>query len=267
MKKLFMLFAVAILAVSIFILPAYGGELRADLNGDGKVDSDDAVYLLYHVYFPEQYPVHEIANPDHECGTPAPGGKICVTCGQSLPAEHEHTEVIDPAVTPSCTEDGVSEGKHCSVCGEVLTAQVTVPAAHTPDRTADCENNSVCTVCGELLKAKSGHNFVNGICSNCGISESNAYSVGLEYTLVNNAYYSVTGIGSCTDTVIKISPTYEGKAVKEIGSSAFISQNITSVVIPDSVTSIGGYAFWSCSNLKTVSFGENSRLTSIGENA
>ncbi|MBQ2825680.1 MAG: extracellular solute-binding protein [Clostridia bacterium] len=128
MKKLFTLFAVAILAVSIFILPAYGGELRADLNGDGKVDSDDAVYLLYHVYFPEQYPVHEIADPDHECGTPAPGGKVCVTCGQSLPAEHEHTVVTDPAVTPSCTEDGVSEGKHCSVCGEVITAQITVPA-------------------------------------------------------------------------------------------------------------------------------------------
>ena len=39
-----------------------------------------------------------------------------------------HTEIIDNAVEPTCTETGLTEGKHCSVCKEVLIAQEIVEA-------------------------------------------------------------------------------------------------------------------------------------------
>ncbi len=40
-----------------------------------------------------------------------------------------HTEVVDSAVDATCTSDGLTEGKHCSVCNKVLVAQNTVGAA------------------------------------------------------------------------------------------------------------------------------------------
>ena len=48
--------------------------------------------------------------------------------GGTPPEVHTHTIVTDAAVAPTCTETGKTEGKHCSVCGEVITAQTTVAA-------------------------------------------------------------------------------------------------------------------------------------------
>ena len=39
----------------------------------------------------------------------------------------EHTVVIDAAVAPTKTTEGKTEGSHCSVCGEVIIAQQTIP--------------------------------------------------------------------------------------------------------------------------------------------
>lgn len=86
----------------------------------------------------------------------------CTTCqsakSESIPATG-HTEVIDEAVAPTCTETGKTEGKHCEVCGEVLTAQEELPATgvHTWNDgevtvRATCDAEGVmtytCTVCG-----------------------------------------------------------------------------------------------------------------------
>ena len=39
-----------------------------------------------------------------------------------------HTPVVDPAVDPTCTETGLTQGSHCSVCKAVLTRQEVIPA-------------------------------------------------------------------------------------------------------------------------------------------
>ena len=45
-----------------------------------------------------------------------------------------HTETIDSPVAATCTATGLTEGKHCALCGAVLVAQSEVPmTAHTYD--------------------------------------------------------------------------------------------------------------------------------------
>lgn len=58
-------------------------------------------------------------------------GKICKKCGKITEKTDidaaGHIPVTDPAVAPTETTDGLTEGSHCSVCGAVLTAQEVIP--------------------------------------------------------------------------------------------------------------------------------------------
>lgn len=106
-------------------------------------------------------------------------------------------------------------------------------------------------------------------------------SEGLEFTLSDNGqYYIVTGIGSCRDTEIVIPHKHNGIPVRAIGDGAFRvsasttlhsgervknrtmrkgyvaadtdapEADITSVVVPTTVTEIGDEAFLGCENLE-----------------
>lgn len=92
-------------------------------------------------------------------------------------------------------------------------------------------------------------------------------SKGLAYTLNDDeASYSVTGIGTCTDTDIIIPSEYEGLPVTRIDHDAFNKcTSLTSIVIPDSVTSIAWSVFWDCFSLTSVTIPNS--VTSIDTQA
>ena len=94
--------------------------------------------------------------------------QYCSICANALnemelPAGN-HTEVIDAAKAATCTETGLTEGKHCLVCNKVLIEQEVIPAkGHTEviDEAVapDHENTGLtegkhCSVCDKVLVAQ-----------------------------------------------------------------------------------------------------------------
>lgn len=82
----------------------------------------------------------------HKLFVDGESGKVEVSAEELVIPTTEHTVVVDKAVEPTCTETGLTEGSHCSVCNEVLVSQQEIPATgHTYD--AVTTGNNVCTVC------------------------------------------------------------------------------------------------------------------------
>ena len=101
--------------------------------------------------------------------------ETCIWCGKTRGVPLDHTLAIDPEVIATCTEPGLTEGVHCSVCGEVLLKQEVVPMhGHTiepvPAVAPTCTEPGLtegtrCFVCGEVREAQQeipalGHTIV-----------------------------------------------------------------------------------------------------------
>ena len=178
-----------------------------------------------------------------------------------------HTSVVDKAKDPTCTQTGLSEGAHCSVCKAILVKQNTIKAlGHSygnwqVTEAATCTQSGsqkrVCSVCNgtdtSSIPAK-GHSYNNKICSVC---KEYKPSEGLTYSSSGNGY-KVSGIGTCSDTILVIPITYNGKTVNGISNNAFKECSwITKIIIPEGVTSIGAYAFAYCDYIEEVIFSDS----------
>ena len=107
----------------------------------------------------------------------------------------------------------------------------------------------ICTICGYKDEEKLAESYA-----------SLTPSEGLEIS-VGESSCKVMGFGSCTDRVIVIPETYEGKPVTAIASGAFARYNRASdspysefdeIHLPPTLTSIGDRAFWGADSLKRI---------------
>lgn len=72
----------------------------------------------------------------------------------------KHTEEVDKGHPATCTEDGLTDGAHCSVCQKVLKEQTVIPAGHTividkavpaTQTASGLSEGKHCSACGEVL--------------------------------------------------------------------------------------------------------------------
>lgn len=137
--------------------------------------TEDGEWLIYCLYCNTQYTTEVIPATGHEWGNKKQIREAgCVTTGEvqytcqncnevkteTIPAKG-HTIVTDKGVTPTCTQSGLTEGKHCSVCNEVLRKQKKLaPKKHhaVTDKAveATCSKEGLtegkhCSVCNQVL--------------------------------------------------------------------------------------------------------------------
>ena len=131
-----------------------------------------------------------IVDTDSTCTAAGKKHKECTDCHEILERSDidriGHTPVVVPGKAATCEEAGLTEGKHCSVCNEVLVAQEVVPAkGHTEVVDAavapTCTETGLtegkhCSVCNKVLVAQETipakeHTDSNndGNCDTCGI--------------------------------------------------------------------------------------------------
>ena len=103
-----------------------GGEMIRSCSVCGAEETK-TIDALGHDYS-EQWTVDEEA----DCVNDGSKSRHCSRCDAKTDVTvieaKGHTEVVDKAVAATCTADGYTEGKHCSVCNAVIKAQEKIAA-------------------------------------------------------------------------------------------------------------------------------------------
>ena len=193
--------------------------------------------------------------------------RVCA-CGEKETQNMDllaHTEVIDEAVAPSCNETGLTEGKHCLVCNEILLKQEIVEAAHTWSakyQKDEAGHWRCCDKCGAVSE-KMLHtvHLRSDVCDLCKM----LHAKGVEYDISEDGTYAKVVGYDGTATRVKIIEEYRGLPVTLIDVWAFREKRITDIFIPDSVTTIGREAFAECRSLISVTIPDS--VTTIGLSA
>ena len=290
LKALTLIFVLAL----IFALPMSAEEyLTGDMNGDGVINSDDAIYLLRHTLSKDNYPLacnHK--NVDDKCAL----------CGVDLPKttcpDDKHDFEFVGAQAPTCTNIGWNAYTKCKKCDYIEGYDEKPSLGHetilVEEKASNCTEvgwlqHIACTRCDYKVGYQEipvlGHDEINHnakaatcldigweayvTCSRCDYKVDyqeipalgHSYANGVNGECTNNCGYTKYSEG------LKFTSNSDGTCVVTgIGTCTDIYLIIPHTSLAgDIVTSIGSYAFSNCTSLTSVTIPDS--VTSIGRYA
>lgn len=230
----------------------------------------------------DSYAAHNYMNGDCICGKKKPS---VVTEGLSYKIEEDHAVVtgLGSAKTTELVIASEYEGKPVTSVGDYAfrgcksLISVTIPNGVTSIGYAafyNCNSLSSITIPDGVTKIGDYAIYYTAYYEDVINWENNALYIGEHLIRVKSAvsgnYEIKSGTKTIADDAFKYCNTLSSvtipDSVTSIGSGAFYDcTSLTSVTVPDSVTSIGEYAFRSCNSLESITIGNGVR--SIGNKA
>ena len=171
-------------------------------------------------------------------------------------------------VNPNCLEDGYKKTA-CSWCDYVKIDVISATGHDHSGKYFYDENAhwniATCEHKGEIINY-SEHEYIEGICSNCGYAE--ATNELLEFKLSIDQTYYVVSICGVAATKITIPYYYNDLPVNGIEDNAFSCCNtLEKITITSNIKYIGLSAFEGCVTLNNLEIDTDSQLESIGDTA
>lgn len=143
--------------------PLYGNVIFTDIENSNHVITVPITTTTLgriYVYLPEEAGTYQMSVELYSYAT-------------AVSEDHTHTEVIDYAISATCTTDGLTEGSHCGVCGEILVAQPVIPAYGHSYAYLDNGDGTHAITCKNCdYNATEDHSYEEGICKHCDATEA-----------------------------------------------------------------------------------------------
>lgn len=193
---------------------------------------------------------------------------VCTVCGEIATKKGGmgYHEYITERVEPTCVSEGYCKDT-CQVCDYSNTYILSIdPDAHQYDDAYRCSTLfhwKECLLCGNIKSDKIHETNEELYCEVCGVFVGP--SIGIVYEISEDGSYAMVTDYLSGITSIEIAQYYEDIPIKVIKADAFKDDVISSIIIPDGVTTIESGAFMDCTNLRSITLPDS--VTTIGDDA
>lgn len=190
----------------------------------------------------------------------------------AIPAKGHKLYTSKDAVAPTCVDDGCTVEKTCSVCERVVYSSKVVPATghrsvigitkSYPTTEHEGLIEYYCEECAELISVKKtpklpkkitwSSQVVNGV--------EFKYYISNDVCVINAEGKFEPAIPPETTGKLIVPSEIQGYPVCIVGENAFINcENLTEIILPNSITRLEPLCFFGCSNLKSITLSKSIR--------